>query len=68
MAIFSHYLNYSVETKLSKTFKKTIASFILEGYLKIMPFSTENESLGKPEIFHERIFTGSPSVETKEKC
>ncbi len=32
----------------------------------MIPFSIENESLGKPAIFHARIITGSPSVPTRE--
>ena len=36
--------------------------------LKMMiPFSTENESTGRPSMFHFRILTGSPRVAETEK-
>jgi hypothetical protein len=33
----------------------------------ITPLSMENESVGKPAIFHARIFIGSPRVLLSEK-
>ena len=36
-------------------------------HLIIIPFSTEKESVGKPQIFQSRILTGSPNVPVTEK-
>ena len=40
---------------------------IQNDYVKIIPFSTEKLSLGKPDMFHDRIFTASPRVCANEK-
>mmetsp|Transcript_5846 Transcript_5846/g.17898 ORF Transcript_5846/g.17898 Transcript_5846/m.17898 type:complete len:221 (+) Transcript_5846:253-915(+) len=34
----------------------------------MMPFSAENSSLGRPQMFHCRILTGSPSTDSRRKC
>ena len=41
--------------------------FAYQTYDNMMPLSTENESVGSPEMFHCRIFTGSPRVAIREK-
>ena len=35
-------------------------------HLMIMPLSTEKLSVGRPEMFHSRILTGSPRVALRE--
>ena len=35
-------------------------------HLMMIPLSTEKLSVGRPEMFHSRIFTGSPRVELRE--
>ena len=55
----SHFFRYHRQVPLYlNTYKHT--------HLMMIPLSTEKLSVGRPEMFHSRIFTGSPRVELRE--
>ena len=56
-----YVLKFSVNNFMAENAKKSYT------YDNMMPLSTENESVGSPEMFHCLIFTGSPRVAIREK-